>query len=132
MLSSNTYRLFKQYGDAILIGNLDGVASKTKLLSRIQNNITGIRHCISEERNIMQKEGIDKDKDKELELLLQIELRIEEVIEKFELILNKANTEDFNQNWSTLSHLLDHDIDSDFQAMLNKALSNKHYTDLEC
>lgn len=120
-LSSNTYQLFKQYGDAMLIGQRSSGEKKARLVSAIRTNISEIRGIIGKEIEMVGEEELE-----ELELLSQIELRIEEAITNFEKLINDGTAEEFSQNWLILSHLLDHDIDEDFQMMLDEALAEEN------
>lgn len=119
-LSKNTYQLFKQYGDAMLIGVRDQGLGEAALVRLIRSNISDIRTIIGEEIELVGEEEIE-----ELELLSEIELRIEEVIDKYEKIINSDISSAFSQNWSALSSLLDQDIDRDFQEMIDDALEEE-------
>ncbi|NVO54179.1 HAMP domain-containing histidine kinase [Rhodobacteraceae bacterium B1Z28] len=119
-LSSNIYQLFKQYGDAMLIGDRDRGAGEAELIIRIRANISTIRGVIAEEIELVGDEEFE-----ELELLSRIERRIEDVIQKFENAIQGDVPDGFSRNWSALSSLLDHDIDRDFRVMIGEALDEE-------
>ena len=119
-LSSNTYQLFKQYGDAMLIGDLDEGRGEAELIRRIRGNISDIRSVIGEEIEMVGEEEIE-----ELELLSKIERKIEDLIGKFEVVAGAEAGEELRMNWGQLSAILDDEIDRDFRSMIDEALEEE-------
>ncbi|WP_299677676.1 ATP-binding protein [uncultured Roseobacter sp.] len=119
-LSGNTYQLFKQYGDAMLIGDRDEGAGEAELIRLIRQNIRSIRALIGREIDLVGDEEID-----ELELLAQIERKIEDLIARFEVVRTETEVEKFGRNWTGLSVMLDDDIDRDFHSMIQAALAGE-------
>lgn len=119
-LSGNTYQLFKQYGDAMLIGDRDQGAGEAELIRLIRANIRSIRALIGQEIDLVGDEEIE-----ELELLSQIERKIEDLIARFEVVRKDTAFEQFGRNWTGLSVMLDDEIDRDFHWMINAALSEE-------
>lgn len=119
-LASNTYHLFKQYGDAMLIGDNDFGASEAELIALIRQNISAIRIIIGEEIDLVGEEEIE-----ELDLLARMEIKIQDLIEKFQSIVNDPAPDTLSQNWTLLSSILDDDIDRDFRAMIEDALEEE-------
>lgn len=119
-LSSNTYQLFKQYGDAMLIGDRDEGKGEAALIGMIRQNIRDIRILIGQEIELVGEEEIE-----ELELLSRIERKIEDLITRFEIVRKDPETEQFSRNWAGLSVMLDDEIDRDFRTMIDEALSEE-------
>lgn len=116
-LSSNTYQLFKQYGDAMLIGDRDQGMGEAALIRLIRINIRSIRAVIGKEINLVGDEEIE-----ELQLLAQIERKIEGLIDQFEIVRKDTAVEQFGRHWTGLSVMLDDEIDRDFRSMIKAAL----------
>lgn len=119
-LSGNTYQLFKQYGDAMLIGDRDRGMGEAELIRLIRANIRSIRSLIGQEIELVGDEEIE-----ELELLSQIERKIEDLITRFEVVRKDTAVEQFGRNWTGLSVMLDDEIDRDFHSMINAALAEE-------
>ncbi len=120
LLASNTYQLFKQYGDAMMIGDRDLGSGEAELIGRTRANISDIRGIIGEEIDLVGEEEIE-----ELELLSRIEIKIEELIVKFEAIIAGQSLDTPSQTWAMLSTVLDDEIDRDFRAMIADALEEE-------
>ncbi len=119
-LASNTYQLFKQYGDAMMIGDRDLGSGEAELIGRIRGNISDIRGIIGEEIDLVGEEEIE-----ELEFLSRIEIRIEELIVKFEAIIAGQSLDTPSRTWAMLSTVLDDEIDRDFRTMIDDALEEE-------
>lgn len=119
-LSNNTYQLFKQYGDAMLIGDLDEGLGETTLIRAIRDNIRDIRGIIGKEIEMVGDEEIE-----ELELLSDMERKINDLIERFEAVRTGSESDDFSLNWVELSIILEDDIDRDFLSMIQAALEEE-------
>ncbi|WP_299831204.1 HAMP domain-containing sensor histidine kinase [uncultured Roseobacter sp.] len=119
-LSGNTYQLFKQYGDAMLIGDRDEGRGEAELIRLIRENIRSIRYLIGQEIELVGDEEVE-----ELELLSQIERKIEGLITRFEIVRTDTAFDRFERNWTGLSVMLDDEIDRDFHSMINAALDEE-------
>ncbi len=119
-LEANTYQLFKQYGDAMLIGDRDQGTGEAELIGRIRQNISDIRRIIGEEIELVGEEEIE-----ELALLSRMELKIDDLIVQFEAVIADSTPESLSRNWFGLSAILDDDIDRDFRAMIDDALAEE-------
>jgi len=119
-LSSNTYQLFKQYGDAMLIGDRDQGMGEAELIRLIRQNIQDARILIGREIDL-----VGDHEFAELELLSRIEIKIEDLIARFELVRADTAVEQFGRNWTGLSVMLDDDIDRDFHSMIQAALAGE-------
>lgn len=119
-LSGNTYQLFKQYGDAMLIGDRDEGRGEAELIRLIRQNIRSIRYLIGQEIDLVGNEEVE-----ELELLARIERKIEDLIARFEVVRKDTALDQFERNWTGLSVMLDDEIDREFHKMINAALDEE-------
>ncbi len=124
-LSNNTYQLFKQYGDALVIGDRDEGEGERTLIAAIRGDIATIRRIISTEI-----EMVGEEEKEELGALAEIEFKIETLIRAFERELNDGSTEaappeEFSADWQRLSYILDAEIDQNFRGMIREALAGE-------
>ena len=121
-LSSHTYQLFKQYGDALIIGDRDEGEGEAALTTLIRADIESIRHLIGTEIDLVGVEEVE-----ELDLLSEIEQKLEDLIAALELASGASTTLDdrFSSNWSGLSRILDDDIDRDFRSLIEEMLAEE-------
>ncbi len=116
-LSSHTYQLFKQFGDAMLIGDRDRGEGENELLDRIRSDIARIRNIIAEEIQLVGEEEFE-----ELDRLAEIELQIEDLLNEYSIIIDARESGLFDQYWSRLSRVLDEKVDRDFNALIQESL----------
>ena len=116
-LSSHTYELFKQFGDALLIGDRDKGTGEARLLKDIRADISKLRILIAEEVQLVGEEEIE-----ELELLAQIERQIEYLLKEFSRLQASDVSVDPMAYRERLTSILDEKIDADFQALIAEAL----------
>ena len=116
-LSSHTYQLFKQFGDALLIGDRDKGAGEAQLLAAIRNDINALRSLIAEEVRVVGEEEVE-----ELELLSKIERQIQYLLDEFARLEASKVQADAIAYETRLSKILDEQIDADFQALIAEAL----------
>lgn len=119
-LKSNTYQLFKQFGDAMIIGDLDRGKGEAELITKVRADIRTARALIGKEFELQGEEEID-----ELEHLAKIELMVENLISKLETTRRSATQAGDEASWVELRRLLDEDIDEDFHALLSEALEEE-------
>lgn len=124
-LVANTYQLFKQYGDAMLIGDRDRGVGETELIAQIRQDIVAIRQVIGEEIELVGSEEIE-----ELQALSRIERKIEDLIVQFEAFRLDSSPDSISNRWTTLSNILDNEIDRDFIALVND-VSQEEYREVE-
>ena len=137
-LSGDTYALFKQYGDKLLLGR--GVAGDDSdaLESRIRSNIDNIRSLVAQEIELYGEEEIE-----ELELLSRIERKLERLLQEYRgLIEDSTMTADGTAladvqssggtasvatptGWMQLSSILDGDVSERFKARIEEALAEE-------
>ncbi len=118
-LSNHTYQLFKQFGDALLIGDLDQGSGEARLMDAIRNDIRLLRLEIAEEVQVVGEEEVE-----ELELLARIERQIESLLREFSRLLasGEAGSPVFERRLRTI---LEDKIDSEFQALIEEALAGE-------
>jgi len=119
-LESHTYQLFKQFGDALIIGDRDRGAGEKELIAKIRGDISKIRHDIGTEIKLVGDEEIE-----ELVTLSQIEFTIEKLITALRRISREQSDSAFATNWEELSRILDADIDRDFRTLIESALAEE-------
>lgn len=120
-LKANVYQLFKQYGDALIIGDLDKGAGEKALSNEIETNFKTIRALIGKEIELIGESEIE-----ELVGLNELEKRIDALVEEFENIIRyDRNPTRAPHQWRALSQILDVDIDRDFIAMIRAAVEEE-------
>lgn len=119
-LESHTYQLFKQYGDALIIGDRDRGAGEKHLIAKIRDDISRIRRDIGKEIKLVGEEEIE-----ELAALSEIEFTIEKLITALRRVSNEQSDSAFATNWEELSRILEADIDRDFRTMIEVALAEE-------
>ncbi len=119
-LSSHTYQLFKQFGDAFLIGDRDRGSGEARLLTEIRNDISQLRSLIAAEVQIAGDEEFE-----ELELLARIERQIEALLKEFSRLQAGDAAPDTITYKTRLSQILDEKIDAQFQTLIAEALSGE-------
>jgi signal transduction histidine kinase len=105
-LEANIYRLFKQNGDALLVGNRDGGASERDLRGAIAGNVAAIREVIAREIEMVGEEEIA-----ELAALDAIEADIRAVTAALASLSASGEPFDAARQIERLADLLDRDID---------------------
>lgn len=118
-LTSHTYQLFKQFGDAMLVGHQDRGMSETILLGKLRKDITRIRNLVGEEIFLVGQEEI-----KGLNRLAHIEKQIEDLIMDHQAITKSKRTSTFDEYWRWLSRLLDVRIGKDFNELIQEAIDD--------
>jgi len=121
-LSSHTYQLFKQYGDALIIGDRDRGVGEAVLGVKIRADIARVRRLIGKEIDLV---GIEEAE--ELDLLAEIERKLEKLITALERVSGTTSTfeDGFTNNWSELSHILEDEIDRDFYSLIEEVLAEE-------
>ena len=120
-LKSHTYQLFKQYGDAMTIGDLDQGRGEADLIAAIQNDIREARAAIGLE---METQGADAELE-ELESLAEVELMINRLISDLDRLSEAASSEGVQEIWQDLSRVLDSDIDQGFHQQISAMLAEE-------
>ena len=119
-LSSHTYQLFKQFGDAFLIGDQDHGAGETRLLGLIRFDISQLRSLIAQEVRLAGDEEIV-----EFQLLARIELQIASLVEEVYRLQANDKVGDLLTDKTRLSKILDERIDADFEALIAEAVAGE-------
>ncbi|MBY5935074.1 HAMP domain-containing histidine kinase [Tateyamaria omphalii] len=119
-LEANIYRLFKQHGDALLIGDRDGGEEEDSLRDAIAQNLVDIRKIIASEIQMAGDEEIE-----ELELLESIEADIRSVNAAMATLTASGDPIDSFIQIERLAALLDGDIDVELDRKINAALEEE-------
>jgi len=105
-LEANIYRLFKQHGDALLIGDRDGGEGERELQAAIAQNLSDIRAVIAREIQMVGEEEIE-----ELEFLDELEEDVRAVNAAIATLTESGDPIDSFIQIERLAALLDGDID---------------------
>lgn len=119
-LEANLYRLFKQHGDALLIGKRDGGVRESVLQEKIAQNLVDIRTVIAREIQMVGEEEIE-----ELELLDDIEADITAVNDAISSLTSSGDPIDTFVQIERLAALLDGDIDDKLDRKIAAALAEE-------
>jgi len=119
-LEVNIYRLFKQNGDALLIGDRDGGEGKRELQAAIDQNLSDIRVVIAREIQMVGEEEIE-----ELELLDDLEEDIRAVNAAIATLNESGDPIDNFIQIERLAALLDGDIDVRLHSKIVEALEEE-------
>lgn len=119
-LEANIYRLFKQHGDALLIGNRDGGEAQMELRGAIKQNLSDIRAIIAREI-----EMVGDDELEELELLDELEGDIQAIHAAIATLSVSGDPIDNFVQIERLAALLDGDIDVRLSGKIAAALEEE-------
>ena len=119
-LEADLYRLFKQHGDALLIGDRDGGEGEQVLRAAIAQNLVDIRYVIAREFQMVGDEEIE-----ELELLDAIEADIRAVNTAIATLSASGDPIDTFVQIERLAALLDGDIDDKLDRKIEAALAEE-------
>ena len=119
-LEVNVYRLFKQHGDALLIGDRDQGAGERELQARIHQNLSDIREVIAREIHLVGEEEIE-----ELALLEEMERDIRQVDAALARLTASGKPLESSVQIERLADLLDREIDVHLSNLIEKALAEE-------
>lgn len=119
-LEANIYRLFKQNGDSLLIGDRDGGEKESALKAAIEQNLDDIRNVIAREIEMVGEEEIE-----ELDLLDDIEADIRSVNAAIATLNTAGDPIDTFVQIERLAALLDGDIDIQLDRKIEAALAEE-------
>lgn len=119
-LEANLYRLFKQHGDSLLIGDRDGGEAERALRAAIATNLADIRNTIAREIQMVGEEEIE-----ELELLDEMEADIRAVNDAIATLNASGDPIDTFVQIERLAALLDGDIDVELDRKIEEALEEE-------
>ena len=119
-LSNHTYQLFKQFGDAMMIGNLDQGVLETELLAAIRRDIHSIREIIAAEIRLVGDHQVVK-----IDHLVRIETKINKLLDEYQTVLGAGHPVPLVDEWGRLSRILDERVDQDFARLIQEALDRE-------
>lgn len=115
-LEANVFRLFKQHGDALLIGDQARGASQRELSAQISQNLADLRYVIAREI-----EMVGETEYEELELLEDMEADIREVNRALAKITSTGEPVQTKAQVARLADLLDREIDIHLTQLIDRA-----------
>ena len=119
-VESSTYRLFKQYGDAITIGDRDGGEGERALIAEIRGLLRALRAVVGDEIELVGEEEIE-----EIEVVNAIGLKIESLVRALEGVSIEGGGPGTLEEFHSLSRILDQQIDGEFARMIEEALAEE-------
>lgn len=120
-LSNHSYQLFKQFGDAILIGDRDLGEGEAILLSWIRDDFDAIRHDIGKEIHLMGEDEIQ-----DYDALAEIERLLDRLIAEHYAILDlKEEGAPLSDLSLRLTRMHDEVIDTDFNRMILEVIEEE-------
>lgn len=119
-LEADVYRLFKQNGDALLIGNRDGGEGENELKAKIDDTLVAIRRVIAREIQMVGEDEIE-----ELELLDEIEEDIQTINAAMTALTASGDPIDTFVQIERLAGLLDGEIDVRLDRKIQAALEEE-------
>lgn len=119
-LEANLYRLFKQHGDTLLIGNRDGGERERVLRGEISQNLADIRDVIAREIQMVGEEEIE-----ELALLDDIEEDIRSIDAAIEDMTDLDDPVETFVQVERLAALLDGEIDVKLDRKIEASLEEE-------
>lgn len=119
-LEANIFRLFKQHGDALLIGDRDGGEGEAEIQARIEQNLDDIRDVIAREIQMVGEEEIE-----ELALLDEIEADIRAINRAIATLSQSGDPVDTFVQIERLAALLDTEIDVELDRKIEDALEEE-------
>ncbi len=125
-LTGHAYQLFKQFGDALLIGDHDKGAGEAELLANIRDDLEQIRRRIGEEVQLVGEEEIE-----ELETLARIERQLDSLLREFAILRDSQRHSSPEAFTNRLTTMLDQRIDGDFKTLIADALAEEREEVLE-
>jgi len=120
MLLAHTYRLFKQFGDTLLIGNLgnDNLREKKALELAIKHDIKTIKMAIAKEIEMVGSKEI-----KALESIGSIELLINSIVAEYRSVRDVHDRANPEPSLDLLAKILERRVDEEFNEKINKTLA---------
>ncbi len=119
-LEANLFRLFKQHGDALLIGDRDRGAGERELKARINQNIADIRAIIAREIEMVGEEEFE-----ELGFLEDLQADIRQVNAALLTLSASGEPLETSAQIERLADLLDREIDIHLAQLIEEALAEE-------
>lgn len=119
-LEANVFRLLKQHGDALLIGDRDQGVGERDLGARIDRNLVDIRGTIAREIEMVGEEEIE-----ELEVLRQMEAAIRQINAALVRLTASGEPIQTDIQIRNLADLLDRQVDIRLHDLIESALQEE-------
>ncbi len=119
LLESHTYQLFKQYGDAIIIGDVNQRADKQALIELIDEDSRRLTQLTRQKISLVGEHAGSK-----LDALSTIDSTVRSLIVRLDQF-SPTGTGELASDWGRLSQLLNEEIDQGFRGLIRDALSDE-------
>ncbi len=129
-LSSHTYQLFKQWADALLVGDQDQGSGEKALLEKLRADIASLRDMIAYEVAFVDEDEQEGERE-ELYTLSLIERQIDRLLIEYAEVQNLRDDGERGQAWIKLNTLLEQSIDGSFKALLEAAIAEEQHEVME-
>lgn len=122
-LASNTYALFKQFGDTLLIGSKaeSNDLIENELLLTLERNLKQLRVLVTQEAKI-EFPGVDVETVADLQHLALIDRQIAQVVREYREVRDLKDAGRRTRAWSKLASVLEESVDTNFRRLIQEAL----------
>lgn len=121
-VSSNTYALFKQFGDSLLIKNAPGnAAQETALLQTLETDLKDLREKIEAEFKY-ETDDEKPDPSGDLKYLAQIETQLRQIVAEYKEVKSLKDAGRRTQATTKLAGVLEQSVDQNFRTLLSQAI----------
>lgn len=121
-VSSLTYQLFKQFADALIIGDLDEGAGEATLLNALREELDMLRRLTARE---VEHVGDNEPEVEDLLAIAAIERKLNEILYEYNEIQTLRTNGNVLAAEERLKSLLDTRIDSEFNALIEAAVAEE-------
>lgn len=123
-LKARTYKLFKQFADAMMGGEIDESFDEPLLRQTLQKDIATLRDLIANEMAMVEgQEWLDEKQ--ELHALTMLEQQILEVVREFEVARRLLEEGRREAAWAMLSGTLEESIDENFNRQIRQLIDGE-------
>jgi signal transduction histidine kinase len=124
-LSADTYELFKQVSDSILIGESGIMADEADARQRFKGTVSNLRYAIAAE--VAHVEGADDRDDEvdEIDQLAEIERQIARALDGFQGVNDLTAQGRHDEARAALKSVLDERIDREFASLIETAVDGE-------
>ncbi len=122
-LSNHTYHLFKQFADAMLIGDRDEGLGERRLIEEIKKDIAFLRRLTGQEIQFVGEE--EEEEIEELDRISLIDHQINALLREYDAFVNASETDTLPTNWRRLSLVLDEKVERHFNILIEEALEDE-------
>jgi len=123
-LKARTYKLFKQFADAMMGGSFDDSFGEAPLRQTLQQDMAALRDLIANEMALVEgQEWLDEKR--ELQALALLEQQILDVVREFEAAHALLEAGRRDKAWVMLRGTLERSIDEDFSRLVRQLIEEE-------